>query len=62
MKPGLDSLGPNVQTPGRLGHRHALDRAEYEDRSIKAGQRIDRAFQHQSEFVVIRLPLRISRI
>ncbi len=62
MKPGLDSFLCNVQAPGRLGHRHSLDRAQHEDHSINLRQRIDRTLQYDPEFVVVRLPLRISYI
>ena len=60
MKPGLDSFRSDIQAPGGLGHRQSLDRAEHEDQSINLRQRIDGTLQHEPEFVVVRLPLRIS--
>ena len=60
MEPGLDSFRSDVQASGRLGYRHALDGAQHEDHSIDLRQRIDRTLQHDPEFVVVRLPLRIS--
>jgi hypothetical protein len=62
VKPGLDSFHSNIQAPGRLSHRHSLDRAQHEDQSINLRQRIDRTLQYDPKFVVVRLPLRISYV